>query len=294
MRNTFNGLLYGLAVILAAGGLGGCIVSQQVFLEEASITAPITRPPVFFAPDSSETVQLVGHFAFARPSTMNGKITEHVSSAPGVDNLHWKVPEFTGGIAADIRISEHLSWTAGLDYSSTSALGLVGGVSGLAFHNVKENLGIWFGFGVMLHPISYDSRLLVVTTTNVWDRQSVDSSFFHDRGESSAFDFYIGLTVETRFSRFPVNGFLNLMLARETILSHGVSQYDELHPSSGVHLGADASYRTLVVAASPGLSLRITDQFDLICGVGFHFSTDVEGLFSNPLATPFVQMKMRL
>jgi hypothetical protein len=292
MNPTRRIVISGLVCLALIGLLSGCVVSQQVFLEEATITAPISRPPVMFPPDSGESVQLVGHLSFAQATTLNGKATEDVYAPSGEDNLHWKIPEMTGGIAADIRLGEHVSWTAAIDFSSGGGNSLIGGATGLALHSMGGDAGVWFGFGLLLHPIQYDSRLLVVTTTSGWGSTSVDSSFFHDKGESMALDFYLGLTVKSRFRDFPVNLFADLMLTRQSLISHGLSQPDELHPGIVTAYTGTATYRTLVFAAAPGLAVRITEGAELVGGVWLYFSGDIEGLFENSKPAPFIQIQM--
>ncbi len=284
----------GCGCVVVAGVLAGCVVTQEVYLEDATLTAPITTPPVMFPPDSGESVQVAGHVSFAQGATLNGRVTENAYAPAGPDNIHWTIPEVTGGIAADIRLGRHFSWTAAMDFSGGGGNALVGGATGLAFHTLGKGAGVWLGFGVMLHPIQYDSRVLVVTTTSGFGSTSVDSTYFHDRGQTSALDFYLGLTVNSRFTDFPLNLFANLLLTRQTLVSNSLSQFDELHAPGVYYSGGAARYRTLVFIASPGISCRISDETEIVGGVRLFFSGDIEGLFESALPTPFIQVQFHL
>ncbi len=294
MRPNYGVLTWGLSCLALVCALSGCVVTQEVYLEDATITAPIMQPPVFFPPDTGESVQLVGHISFAKGTTLDGRVTENAYSPPGAKNLHWTIPDMTGGLAADLRIGKHTSITLGIDFSEGGNNVMVGGVGGLAFHNMGEHAGTWFGFGVMVHPLHYDSRLLVVTTTSGFGSTSVDSAYFHDKGESSPLDFYMAFTVKSRFHDFPLNVFANLLLTRQTLVSNNVAQYDEAHPPVVMNVDAVAAYRTLVFTATPGVSVAVLDNTELVGGVRFFISEGIEGLFDNIVPAPFIQIQMHL
>ena len=306
--------------------LGGCTVTkQQVYVQDAQVTAPVSLLPVHLVQDIKPgTLTVTPSFSFGARKSMYARVNSHtpVNGAGGytVDTLHnaggtisfvpgnnpnqfsgsnllWNTATVTGGIALDYSVSKSFALTGGLTYASGDGLDSWGGFAGIGLMSEGRLFGMRVDGALQWIPAYYDVHTAIVTEIDHSFPQSSETyvNFYRDAGQSIQFGWYLGLTVNARSPEWPVHPFANIAVSKQKLFSFDPAQVD---PMSASHLpGAvtngtgEAEAPMTLVIITPGISVPVGPTQRVLFGVRFAFAPNGlsrEGEQYHPMGSPVV------
>jgi hypothetical protein len=273
----------------------GCgAIYQQVYIQDAKVCGPMNHPPVYVTTDSSRVpLRISPGFSINRNFQMIGKSSESVHPY----FLHWKLPDFTIGIGMDIGVSRILSFSLDWNYGSAGGYDSWNGCFGMGLHYACPSVGFRFETGLCLRSLGHDAYTVVVTETHgLFGGSSVDSSFYHDRGNDKSLDFYGLFTLNTNFRRWPVNLFVSTSILRQTFMNYDPETWSELVFVTIIPMGtsgANITCRANFLSVTPGVFFRLNDRCKLLVGGRFVTALNMD-MKSNAAVTPFMQFDFSL
>lgn len=282
--------------VFPAAALAGCVVSQQVYIDSASMSGPMNQPPVHITADSlQDPVRISPRFSANNGHRITGQIRSESTLNPSArHDLTWEVPSYTVGLGLDAGISRTVSLFFGGDYGASNANGHWNGYAGIGMHAAGEAMAFRFDAGFTLGSMSRDVSSIVVTTTEFFGTHT-DTGYFHDRGDGSALDFFFAFNVNSKIESWPANFFVNAALVRQTLLNFTPSTWSEFYPTTAVtRSSADAVYRVTFLSLTPGVSLRIAEGYTVLVGGRFIAPLDMNDMSPLPTFSPFVQIDFTL
>ena len=322
----------GAGIVLSAFLLSGCVVSEQVYLQDATITAPTGHLPVRVAQDvepgkltispslavSSRTTtdaRVPGHSkvgpsgAYVVDTVFNSNGT--VELHPGTNaypytgtNLHWKTPSINAMLSMDYTLSKSVALEGGLCYASGEGVDLWGGHIGLGLMSEGEVLGMRISTGFQWTPASYDVNTAVETTIQPLfsSATKVYTTLYNDVGSGSPFGWYAGMTLNTRVHGWWAQPFVNITLSKERFFSYEPSHLVIVRTgwttvTSSANSTAEAS--AVLVLLSPGISFSVGPAQRVLIGARWAFAPDMVNQDGSAMPTrtwfaPFIQIDLGL
>lgn len=311
--------------LFAAATFTGCVVSRTVYLQDASVSGPISEPPLFVVADSrpdqftiaaritpagnsSMGVSTAGHSPvnargeYQLDTVRNGyelsfRETPGANAYPFIGkNLRWDLAGTTVAVDAQYTVSNHFALVFGGSYSTKGSEGYWGGTVGGALFTEGERAAFRLDGGVQFRTLSYTAlTAVVIRTTPLFGSPAEEVGLYRDRGRTTFTDFYGSLTINTRNPDWPVHVFLQCALSRQQVLNHTPSQSAIVFPFLLVvdtHEGR-AEYVRTILTATPGLSVALGDGLRLLAGG--RYMTSVAGETGEDVLlsrwSPFLQMQ---
>jgi hypothetical protein len=318
-RDLGTVLAAGLSFI-AAGSLVGCSVTKTVYIQDATVTTPLSQPPIFVTNNPQPgKLRLMPHVSVGQDQLVetvipghspvnsrgayqvdtvrdNGALRFRESGANnyqfGGKNLHWNLPGTFMGVDGEYTLSRHVALTFGASYASGKRGGFWSGGAGLGLFSQGEALAFRFDGGVQWRSLSYDIPTVVVTEVDYWFSGSdTEVRFFRDRGTDTYMDLYMSCTINSCFPSSFVNFFVNGCLARQKVVDLTPSTPEVISPFYTVQAAGDAEADVAVtnVLLSPGLSFELGASQRALVGVRMVLGNDVTGVLPKSMIIPFVQ-----
>ncbi len=272
--------------------LGGCVVHQEVYIQDATVTGPANNPPVAVTLDTTaRQFRLSPRVGFFSPKALKGTIKDELGLNGGRPYaLQWNLPDFTFGLGLDYSLSKSFSLAAGGEYSATGQISVWGGYAGIGLHSLAPGIGYRFDVGVMLSGLHHDARSVVVTNVGFLTGSSTDTAFYRDKGNDLGIDFYATLTLNSKFSDFPANVFLSGSIFRQTLMDYPPASPDQATVVVPIVSDvADAEYRATVFTLTPGVCVDLSGQVRLLAGWRFVFLSKTD-LSPGTIGNPFLQL----
>ncbi len=310
----------------------GCAVSEQVYLQDATVTAPAGSLPVrlannaqpgrltvspsisFGAKSSADArvpghsqVDATGHYAVDTIVGSNGYLGFRPGSNPydfKGTNLHWTTPAINAMLSVDYTLSKTVALEGGVCYASGNGTDLWGGHVGLGLMSEGEVFGMRISGGFQWTPTYYDVSTVVETqfSSPFISGNPIQSAFYRDQGSGSPFGWYAGMTLNTRVDGWVVQPFANVTLSKENFFSFKpantiVFGSHWLEPEKESTTTAEAS--AVLVIISPGLSFSVGPTQTILVGARWALVPDMvnqdgSSMPSRGWLTPFVQVDIGL
>lgn len=280
-----------LPAILA---IPGCVVTQDVYLQDISLEGPLNTPPVRLAPsvrpeaDSMEQqIRITPRFTYSNDRRIAGRVDRHtlvnaagfyqvdtawsgneayLRETPGANtntfrgtNFSWRLPSSTLGIDVEYPLSRGVSLTGGIMFAELSSNAFWGWNAGIGVHSVGQAVAIRFDAGLQWSTYSYDVLTVVRTTTYTPFGTSERIGFFRDRGKNSHLGYAMALTVHTAEPTWLVDPFLSLTLSRHPTIDYRPTRF--LFTPTTAERDAELSLSAISYAAGVSISLAHRAQF---------------------------------
>jgi len=282
------GLICMLAFLFA-----GCYVAEQVVqLNNLSVDGQVHQVPIRVNDnDMSGHLRLTPVFELMPKRNLDGVLqigtNKEISSLPQYDtttNLRWNFPSYVAGLSADYGLSKIISFSAGGNYSQVDGKHFFEWDLGLGLCFDGENSGGRLEAGLQWENIWYRAT---------FDKYEVDHYIFggedsvkylysfSSNGNRSNVNFYVNLTLNTKFHSSPVNGFVRIGYGSTSLVDNDVL--------SGQEQG-DVSQSVSFISLTPGLFLDIGEWNRIVLGCQFISPSSLNT--SNPewLISPMIQL----
>ncbi len=289
-------------LLLACAGCG----TQSVYLQNIQVDGPLSVSPVFIVgeqPESVGTVRLAISASAGPDQRIVGRADGHTDvNAAGVyqvdtvrrggaveyierygvntrrfegTNFRWTLAPLTLTLQGDVQVARSLSLVGGLQYSSNRSRSYLGGLLGMGFSFYGSTIGVRIDLGAMWTEVHYDVDYVVTTRPFSWFGTSdTYVQFFSDEGRSFGGNLYGALTLNTRYSTWPVHLFVQLAIKRQTV----VNLEREVYFSNADRVSASVLQHNSFFTVTPGvvvpfagsgrvvLGIRLTDETALLVG----------------------------
>ena len=327
-------------IVLSISGLVlySCAPNQTVqtttiYLQELEATGPINQSPIHIT-DSSEapSITFSPKFSYSTQTSVTGKVAghspvnedgifqvdtifnsngNHYEQTPGAnkytyneDNLTWNIPAITMGLDVDIKITRSFALFGGVNYSSNNNQSLWGGNFGLGLFGVsKKGLAFRLDVGAKIQSIYYDAYTIEdvrITGSNGSEEYVI---FYHDADESSQFNPFINLTINSCNTNWLINFFLNFGYSTQTLADFEPQDPDDNYYDQ--YYSPYYSYREIVydlrgestfgfLQFTPGISFDLAENSRLLLGAGFYFITDFDNASAKTFILPIMQFDFAL
>lgn len=310
----------------------GCAVSEQVYLQDATVTAPAGSLPIRLAQDvqpgqltvspsisfggrgtadarvpGHSNVDVTGNYAVDTITASNGSLAFRPGSNPYTfkgNNLHWTTPGISAMLSADYTLSKAVALEGGICYASGDGTDLWGGHIGLGLISEGEIIGMRVSAGFQWTPAYYDVNTVVETefSSPFVSGNETQAAFYHDAGSASPFGWYAGMTLNTRVEGWVVQPFANVTLSKEKFFSFKPREPlllggNWLTPSHESNLTTEAS--AVLVLVSPGVSIAVGPSQRILIGARWAMVPDMvnqdgSSMPSKGWLAPFVQVDIGL
>ncbi len=300
-----------LISILLAMLLTSC-ATQSVYLQELSVDGPQSKPPLFITNDNKQgDVRIVPKISVSNSQTLEGRAQGHsnvnTSGRYRVDtvndngtiryferngdntkpfeqrNFRWEPPKMTASVNFEYVAARTLSLVLGASYSSGGSQSFLGAITGIGFFFESNNLAARIDIGAQWSTSSYDVNYVVTTTPFSFGSRETEVAFFHEKGKATFANAYGAFTVNTKAPAWPVQGFLQLAIKRQTLVN--------IDKRTAFSDNAVVLQSTSFFIVTPGLYFDISPQTRIVAGV--HLGDETELLEADPgvLVVPFLQFE---
>lgn len=318
------------ALGMAFAGLGclawGCAqtVEVQTFVLDADIVAPPLTVPVHLAtPESRNTWTVSPTLSIGAGKTYTGDVegsppdrgavfypVDTVRGPGGApvavrqvpaDNLSWSHPDVSVGLDLEYAWN-HVAINFGGSYSSTGGQDLWGWRGGLGFFGqTSGGMGIRLDLGLGWQ-MDYRNVATAVVVTEQWDypgQTTLDTTavaWYRDAGVETGFGLYAAFTLNTAAPEWPVNGFLQVSYATQSLFDFEPTQQVTtvwvlpIPIVAASPAGDEVATKVKIVSLTPGLFASLTDHIRLVAGA--RVWVDVSGSITGgePGVQPFMQV----
>ena len=336
-----NNLKYYMATLILSGMIiTGCSVGNEtiktttIYLQEIEIDGPINQSPIHFT-DSTETPSITfsPRFSYTTKNDVSGKVAGHtlvneygffevdtifnpdgtinryeeVSGANRFqyqdNNLFWSVPSVNAGLDIDIKLTRNLALFGGVNYSSENNKSLWGGNFGLGLFGVGKNyIAFRLDAGAHIQSIAYDAY--TVESVEYTGSSGADDYviFYHDVDETSHFNPFINLTINSCSPNWIFNFFVNAGYSWQTLADFEPAEPDEDYYDDYYYFDF---YREIVYDLrgettigffhfTPGLTFDFGEYTRLLVGTRFYFISQLNEASSSLFVMPMMQVDFSL
>ena len=293
------GILFAMALAIFASG---CVQSQQVTLNEVSLTGPVARTPVYVTIDPTPgTVQVMPTVALGNSPLVKGSIDpsspDQVSPTianPGTaspkGNLSWNIPGNEYGLDLQYTLSRHVALTAGGTYASTGSYQFTNFRGGLGFFTSGNPVEARIDLDLQFNSLRYRSRSVVTTIESRFLASDVTYvSHYDDSGVMQPVGTSAALTLNSDFPESVVNGFLSVGVAEQPLLNYYTATLDSLSGNGDSRIDANVKSSTAVLSFAGGIALEIGSGNRALLGLRGAQLLDVSAPVPRPIWQPFVQ-----
>jgi hypothetical protein len=304
MKSTMSAF----AMVLALGFLlGGCSVSQQIYIQDASVTAPPLHLPVRISEDSiPHHIVLTPMLAVGKSASLSGTLSGHspvnmkgvyqvdtlwnsngtVEFSPKSNgsgykgtNLHLSTTRVVAGMAVDVILGRSIALSGGLLYTSNEGEDAWGGHCGIGIFGGSPKVGYRFDFGLLFTPGWYSVRTAVETVYDpIFGSEYTRTVFYEDKSVSTGMGWYIGMTLNSRNPSWAVRPFVNILVAKQELFSfYPKNPLAAITVNEALPVTVDnkAQSGLMSVSVAPGLSIPLGDSERLLVGARWLAFPDV-------------------
>jgi hypothetical protein len=329
MRTTKE-LLIKLFYIIIVINLSACFSEDVVkvttiHLQEANVTGPINQSPIHLSEEAETPFFTVSpKFSYVQSEQINSYVSGHTPinsegifevdtlfyengaisyyQVPGANiyeyegqNLSWNQSSVTAGFDFDARFTKAFAAFLGINYTSTNNQNLWGGNTGLSLLLTTNELGLRLDAGLFFQSIAYDAYTVEIVQTS----NSEYVIFYHDIGESTHWDPFASLTINTSSPDWFVNFFLNLGFSQQTLVGFTPEDKDETYYHSDdlffyegeteivqdLRGESTASY----INVTPGLFFKVGRSSRILFGVRFYYDNGLDDSSKSNFILPILQ-----
>jgi len=313
--------------------VSACTTVQTLYLQEAEVTGPINQSPIHLT-DNSEapSVTISPRFSFNTQNELRGSLTGHspvnadgifqvdtsffddgtvkYTETPGAnvhqfdgENLTWSQSTFTADIDFDFALSKSFALFAGVNYSSQKSGGIWGGSAGLGVFGGGDNVAFRIDAGVHIQSIKYDAATIAdVKTEIIFGGSDEYVVFYHDIDNSTHFDPFFNLTINSYNKEWLLNFFINAGYSFQTLFDFGPSTPDKRYYNFLLIFPAQTvitqDYRGESTVGffnfTPGIYFNFGDNSRILLGARFYFETQHESSNPKTFILPMLQADFQL
>ncbi len=306
--------------------LQGCaVVKQSIFLQNVDVSGPINQPPLHITEGQKKnTVTFSPNIYINSQKNYSGYISGHTNvNSMGIfqfDTVHyddgtsgykesvankypyagqnftWTLPDVQVGFQVDAALSNHFAVSGGFNYAEANRNKLINGNIGIGFFTEKNNSAVRFDMGLLFQNIFYNASSVVFTTiTPVFGSGKSYISFFKDRNNSTATDFYGTLTYNTTGKDNLINFYFCLGYFGQTVLNYkpdnpDINKFPFSH--SNVEEDTRGDIFTSFLYFAPGIYKEFEEWGRISFGVRLLKETKIQNSSGSLFAVPVVQFDM--
>jgi len=283
----------------------GCTtVRDTLYLQAAEVSGPIIQAPIHLT-DSADTPSFTisPRFYYNATNNFHGDIKQSFYRLdslyePPDHSLNWNMATINAGIDMDIALSKVFAISFGINYSSQNNFDVWGGNIGIGFNTYIPGTAFRFDAGLQIHSMQYDAYTIVHRTIEeFWGNTHSYTFFFHDVGESTHFDPYFNLTINTAYKSWPVNVFFNAGYVIQTLFSFEPRTTHEYYGSTNtkyIQTDKRGSSTAGFIYLTPGVYFWLSESSRLLLGSRFYIESLIINSDPNFLVMPMVQVDFRL
>ena len=313
------------ALLIISVILTGCTtITQTTYLQNVEITGPINPPPIkVIDGQKAGDITLSTSFSFNQTNKSNANTGTHTKvNSQGIyqidtvkdgtsiwyapsgndtydfegKNLLWNLPEFSFTVNSAICISNHVDFSAGLNFVNQDHRSLIGGNAGFGFFTEKENSAFRLNVGILWQQLYYYATSAVITEYKpAFSSSKTEVYFYKDQDKTTSWNPYVSLTYNSTMKDFPLNFFLNLGFFGETIYDFKPTRPNEEFYPFGINfhsVDARGEGTASFFTYGGGIYLRLTDFAKFSAGVRFFNETQFDGSPNSFYALPIIQVDM--
>lgn len=304
----------------------GCaVVKQSVFLQNTEISGPINQPALHITENQKKNTitfspnifintqknykgQVNGHTnvnssgVFQIDTIYNGDGTVNYKESPenkyvySGQNLNWSLPNVQVGFQIDVALFDHLAVSGGLNYSESNRDKLISGNAGIGFFTDKDNSAVRFDIGMLFQNTFYTTSSVVITTISpAFGSDKSYVSFFRDRGNSTATDFFSTFTYNTTGRDNLVNFYFSLGYFGQTIMNYKPENMNSgEYPFSNNNIEQDTrgDVFTSFLYFAPGVYKDFEDWGRISIGIRLLKETKISNSSNSLFVVPAAQFDM--
>lgn len=196
------------------------------------------------------------------------------------NNFHWILPDFESHVEMEYNISSHVSFYGGVAFAESKELSFLNYNFGGGFFREEENWAIRLDIASAFEEMIADAEYILVENVKLNDDNSRKVYFFNTRSKHTYLNINVGVTINTKYQDWFVNGFLNYTTGRQSFYNIAIKDtyYDEKLISYDDNFENSDSYHSI----SLGLYKEIDNLGKLIGGARFTKYTDSKGRLFIP------------
>lgn len=286
---AFVGLLFPVSVLI----LSGCTTTEPMIIaRDVAVTGPFHQLPVRVTDRNMDGhLSITPHIAFMQKTNFSGVAelnNESDLNMYGVNdstnNLHWNLPSYVAGLSIDYGLSKTLSFSAGGTYSNADGKKSLEWDFGLAACFQDEAIGGRLEAGVQWQDINYSALFDRYNLDQNWSTGEEVATYLYsfDRyGKYVTGNVYVDLTLNTKYRRSPVNGFIRIGYGVTSVLSNDMLSLNE---------DGDVATSVGFINVTPGLYFDITRWNRLLLGCDFAAPVTMTSSTPQWLAIPVAQI----
>lgn len=303
-----------LLAVLPACLLTSC-TAHSVFLQELQTEGPQSKPPLYITNNSkagdlrivpkisySNSQKIIGRTQGHSNVTLDGTYRVDTVSTGGVvkymeregvnthlfsgRNFVWDAPDVTASLSAEYLVTDQISFVLGGNYSSRRSEQYFGAIAGAGFLFEGKNIAARIDIGAQWTTAKYDVHYVVTTPPFSFVSREMEVEFFHDKGKETFVNSYTAVTFNSKVQAWPVQGFLQLAINRQTLVF--LERRAKIADRSSVLQSGSFFFVT------PGLYLDISPKTRIVAGL--HLGDETELLEGEPgvVLVPFLQFEFTL
>jgi hypothetical protein len=241
-------LVFLFAVVLLGLSSNGCVIKQDIFLQDTSIEGAVTQLPVFVTPEMKEGSLLFSTRFHADPSatvhtTAKGHSLVNQAGVFQLDtirngneirfketaganvykyngtNFHWTPARYLLGFDLQYAVTNRAAVTLGLDAAMGSVRPSWGGHAGLGFFRPGERSTLRFDAGIQWRTVDVVAQTAVVTNVNsIFGSSTGNVMLYKDQERQTNLGYYGALTWNTSGPDRAADLFLSIGLSRQTLM----------------------------------------------------------------------------
>ena len=297
--------LFSLAVVglsFASGlFLSSCTVKDTIYLQDVNVRGPVNQPPIHVNDNANGgDVSLNVHASGGNRQLVEGHVDGSGSPnkyATRYMNLSWNLPKSYFGTDVDLTLSRGIALTLGFNYSTLEEESFLGGHAGLGLLFHGEAVSGRFDAGVHWQTLKYDAATVVErqVTSLFSSSSSTDTFYFHDIGNSTLFDYYFSLTLNSKKHDWPLNFFAQIAISKQSLTNFQPStqvEYGLFETHIIVDTRAKSSATFLMI--TPGIYVNVGSSTRLLAGVRVAKETEI--ILGSPdiILMPLLQFDLKL
>jgi hypothetical protein len=287
-----------IIVLALAMASPGCTVRETVYLQELHSRNAVSQPPIHLnVGDSAQYLYLSPRVTITSPRELTGDLEGSGPYKTTERNLRWTIPASSFALDLDWKLSPGLAISAGANYSNEKQKGLWGGNLGLGLLFNGEDIAGRLDGGIQLQGISYEAASVVVVETQPWFSSSTDQyvGYFLDVGRSSAINLYVSLTLNTKASQSPVNGYAQIAVGSQNFADFRPTHQQIIMPFVDLsYTDARVQSSSTYVMFSPGLYFSLSPTLRLLVGARLAWQLEVAKSSPGMLVIPTMQCDVAL
>lgn len=304
--NIMNLIRYGCVSMIVSSWilLSGCVVKEEIFLQNVDVEGSVLQPPVHIVDASTEkrTFHVSPHILVNTQRSLTTSLDrQYRGQIPDTledfnrTGLQWNLPSMKLGFDLDYAISDNVALTGGFATSFTRGRQLLGGYGGLGLYSVDTSMSFRLDVGIQYNQMSYRSATVLARSTTFGGSSANDTVHFHDRGYDSNVNFFVSMTFNTANPAQRINYFLQLGVSPQTLTS--------FTPEESVYYGTGITYAlsdqraessVLLLSATPGVYFTVGQLHSVVLGMRVLKEVLSESSRPGVLLIPMVQFDWNL